>query len=160
MVQVVPHSSFGYSLFPIPPDPTFSAYPSSSGTKALSGSTELMDGTAFANSTNGLIQHRYLVGPVVLSKSAIASATAARNPQGEWQVDLRLNHQGAEQWDRATRTHFHQYLAIVINSKVAQASLVEPAQASWSTFGGQVVIGTGWFQGYAEEIAADLNPPR
>jgi preprotein translocase subunit SecD len=86
----------------------------------------------------------------------VASASAAESVQGLQVVNVTLTAHGSHAWDRATQLYFHQFLAVVIDGVVVSAPLVQPTQAAWSSFNGQLQLSGYWSDAQAQAVASGL----
>jgi hypothetical protein len=135
-------------------DPALAEYPSTSPTQDAQNpqSAALLP---IAGSADG----RYLVGPTELTLSSkVASARVAQDRFGNWVVRVQLDPGVAAQWNEVAQKYFHLQLAVDLNGSVVWAPLIEPAQASYTAFGSQIVI-SGYFQSEAsaQAVAAALQ---
>jgi preprotein translocase subunit SecD len=156
-VQVEPSSPQGYVSNPdIGAYGPLESYPSVEAGLNSASSYEV-EPILGAGGNNG--PPRALVGPSLLSGTAIASASAVQNSVGAWEVDCTLTSSGSAKWDAITSTYFHRYLAIDLDGIVQSAPLIQPTQVSPSSFDGQVAIsgGASFTQSYANTLATALN---
>lgn len=130
-------------------DSQFAAYSSTSPKHDIANSTVLLPGSSSSSPT------RYVLGPAGLTGSAIKSASAQRTA-GQWMVKIDLNGHGAAQWDNLSRAQFHAFIGIDVDGKVISAAIIQPTQASFSSFGGQMQIVGGLNRHQAEALAARL----
>ena len=137
VLNVVPNPSVaGYSSNNPNPDPAFSGYPSSTGDSPTH--TVLIQGLAGGPA----VAQRFLLGPseMRLSATDVKSASAHKNRIGQWVISMHLTTQGAAAFDRIAQENFHQFLAIDMGGKVVSAPLIQPTQASFSSFDGTIEI--------------------
>jgi hypothetical protein len=149
----------GYRVATVPWDARLAAYPSTPQSRASSARTVLLDASS---SSVGPPGPRFLLGPVLLTGSSIASARVAEvgifNGVAAWVLKVTLTHGGSRRWDAASKVAFHTYVAVVVNGQVAEAALVEPQQASWASFKGQLTVSSGWTAAEVRSLAAVLDP--
>jgi preprotein translocase subunit SecD len=129
-------------------DSQFAPYSSTSPKYDKASETVLLPGSSSS-------QNRYVLGPAGLTGSAIKSASVQRIA-GQWVVNVDLNGHGATQWDNLSRQQFHAFIGIDLNGKVISAPIIQPAQPSFSSFGGQMQISAGLNRHQAEALAAQL----
>jgi preprotein translocase subunit SecD len=144
----------GDFIYAVPPDdPALAAYPSTSPTQDAQNpaSAALL---AIAGSADG----RYLVGPSELALSSkVASAQATQDHLGSWIVEVQLDAGAAAQWDHVAQRYFHLQLAIDLNGSVVSAPLIEPGQASYTSFDRQIVMSGFQSKASAAAVAAALQ---
>jgi preprotein translocase subunit SecD len=75
-----------------------------------------------------------------LSAADVDTASAQKDPAGQWIVNVHLSSDGAAAFDRVAEEDFHRLLAIDMGGKVVNASLIEPTQASFSSFDGVLSV--------------------
>jgi preprotein translocase subunit SecD len=151
-VRVTPENNGvqGYTINnDINADPRFATYPSTTLSTNTQGQDVLLPGTPATGTT------RYVLGPVGLDRSAIASARAAK-ANGMWMIDLTLTPKGSVQWDTLAQQTFHEMTGVVINGHVVSAPLMQPTQSSFTSFGGQFLIGGPFSEHQAKAIASEL----
>jgi hypothetical protein len=149
---VTPQSSpFGYSMGNVRADPALAGYPSS--TRDVPGRTVLLS-TSLPESGTG--SQRYLLGPseMRLSASDVSSTSAQRNQGGQWVVTIHLTSAGSVTWDRVAQQNFHQLLAIDLGGKVVSVPIIQPTQASFSSFDGAMQISGSINGSLARAVAA------
>jgi hypothetical protein len=137
----------------IQPDPQFATIPSTTAsTMALPGDRNqevLLPGGP------GEGTGRYVLGPVGLGRSAIASARATR-VAGQWTIYLRLTDRGAATWDALAEKQFHAIVGVVVDGRVVSAPITEPTQSSFTSFQGVLQISGGFSRHQARAIASSL----
>jgi len=103
-------------------------------------------------------QYRYVMGPEQMTGKAIKSATAEQDQTGNWIVNYTLNGPAnSTLWDNVSRENFHQLLGIELDGTVYSAPLIQPTQASWSSFDGSGEISGNLTQLDADQLAQALN---
>jgi preprotein translocase subunit SecD len=141
----------------IPPDTQYAAYPSTSVEKPnYSSSTVLLPGlSATGTSSNG---ERYLLGPSQMTGRAISSAQATQNQTGAWVVNYSLaGSANSALWDKVAAQNFHQLLGIELDGQVYSAPIIQPTQASPTSFNGQGEISGSLTQADAQNLAQAMN---
>ena len=105
----------------------------------------------------GTSEPRYLVGPTLMTLSSkVASVTVARMASsGGWIVDVTLNAAESRQWNRVAKECFHRQLAVDLNGVVVEAPYIEPNDASFSSFTGQMQL-VAPSRADADDLAATL----
>ncbi len=157
-LAVTPNNSpQGYSSTNVPPDPQYVAYPSTSPQKPnYQNSTVLLPGLAASGSANG--GQRYVLGPYQMTGHSIASAQATQNQTGQWVVNYTLaGAAGSALWDKVAQQNFHQLLGIELDGVVYSAPIIQPSQASFSSFQGQGEISGSLTQADAQNLAQAMN---
>ena len=101
---------------------------------------------------------RYLVGPTLLTlTSRVVSAAIVRKPlSGVWIVDVTLDSIESRQWDQVAKTYFHRQLAVDLNGVIVEAPFIQPANASFSSFEGQMQL-SAVTKSDASDLAAALS---
>jgi hypothetical protein len=100
---------------------------------------------------------RYVLGPAEMSSSSIQSAVVKKTPSGQWVVDYATTRGGRALLDKVTAQNFHQFLALDLNGIVYSAPVIEPTQASFSSFRGHGVVSGDLSKADAEHLANVLN---
>jgi preprotein translocase subunit SecD len=158
-LNVTPNSNVaaGYTSNNVPPDTQYVAYPSTFVQKpGYANSTVLLPGLAASGSANG--GERYVLGPEQMTGHSIASATATQNATGQWVVDYNLaGAAGSALWDKVASENFHQLLGIELDGQVYSAPIIQPTQASFSSFQGRGEISGSLTQGDAQNLAQAMN---
>jgi hypothetical protein len=132
----------------VPSDPQFAAYLSTTAGNNPHA-TILIPGIRGAGNV------RYVLGPVALTQTGVASAHATHNG-GVWTVDLALTPRGSLAWDSFTHQQFHQIIGTDLNGRVISAPIVQPTQSSWSSVEGHVQISGSFTEQQAKAIATGL----
>jgi preprotein translocase subunit SecD len=144
-LDVLPNSSVqGYSSNNPSPDPGFAQYKSTPTTEAnYEHRTVLLpglpsSGTSLANSL------RYVLGPEQMTGTSIGSAVAQQSQTGAWEVNYSLKGSaGSHLWDTVAEKNFHLLLGIELDGVVQSAPLIQPGQATFTSFDGQGSISGG-----------------
>ncbi len=130
-------------------DPQFANYPSTTS----SSGTQEQDVILPGSSVNG--PDRYVLGPVGLTRSAIAGAHVT-HLDGQWAIYLALTPRGSAQWDSLAAHQFHAVVGVVVNGQVVSAPITQPTQSSFTSFDGQLQISGGFTEHQAKVIASEL----
>jgi preprotein translocase subunit SecD len=156
-LAVTPNSSVsGSTNNTPPPDPQFTDYTSTNySTAGYANKTVLLPTlpTTGTNTTNTL---RYVLGPAQLTGHSVSSATATQGPTGAWQVDYSLTRTGSPLWDQVAQANFHLQLGIELDGVVQSAPLIQPSQATFTSFAGQGTISGGGPSGMTQADAQNL----
>jgi preprotein translocase subunit SecD len=121
---------------------------------------------------NGNVTQRYQLGPAFLTGSAVSSASSQFGSSG-WEVNLQLKGgaNGIDTWNKVTQecftgdqtcpgigTNGHGMVAIVLDSLVKSAPVIQPDQASFSPFqANQIAISGNFTQQEADDLALVLK---
>ncbi len=145
------NTSTGQPANNIPPNPAFGPYKSTSEDNPKA--TVLLPTDPLA----GAQQYpRFVLGPSQLPGSAVASATAVFDTSiSAWAVSYTLK--AVTPWDTVAQENFHQYVAIDLDGLVESAPLIQPNNASFSSFGGKGEISGNFTQATAKTLALELN---
>jgi hypothetical protein len=158
-VRPEPGLPLGFKVATVPRDALLAAYPSTPESRAISDRSVLLGSSS---SITGPPGPRFLLGPVLLTANSVASAHAAGagifNGVAAWVLKLSLTHAGSRRWDAESKVIFHTYVATVVNGQVVEAALVEPEEASWASFDGQLTVNSGWRESEVRSLAAALDP--
>ena len=160
-VTPAPETAAGYTVNQVGPDPGFKNYPSvtplTDGVPSVANLPVIEPGVAGASPYASLPNARFVLFPSVMTGTAIASATAEQTQTGEWVVQCGLTPAGSATWDRVSKIYFHNYMAIDLDGKVQSAPLIQPTQATWTSFMGQIQISGNFTQGSANALATVLQ---
>ncbi len=149
------NTATGQATNNVPPDPQYATYPSTSVEKpGYATSTVLLPGLAGACGQSGL---RCVLGPAQMTGRSIASAQATQNQTGAWVVDYTLTGPGSALWDHVSEANFHQLLGIELDGQVYSAPIIQPTQATWSSFNGKGEISGSLTQADAQNLAQAMN---
>ncbi len=142
----------------IGPDPQYAGLGSTSPEKPnYEKSTVLLPGLPGSDAC-GANNVRCVLGPSQMTGHAIGSATATLDQTGKWVVDYTLN--GAANshlWDTVASENFHSLLGIELDGVVYSAPLIQPTQASFSSFDGKGEISGNLTQTDADNLAQAMN---
>ena len=150
-VVVNSSSAAGYTSNNIGPYPQLAVYPSTKPADDVAKSTVLLPGLP------GQGTLRYLLGPSQLTGHAVKSAYATQDQTGQWVVNYTLTSTGSAQWDAVAQANFHALVAIDLDGVVQSAPLIQPSQASFSSFGGTGQISGNMTQSEAQNLARALE---
>ena len=98
-----------------------------------------------------------MLGPSQLTGHAVKSAQAQQDQTGAWVVSYTLTATGSAEWDRVAQANFHQIVAIDLDGVVQSAPLIQPASATFSSFGGSGQISGNLTQAQAQNLARALQ---
>ncbi|HXQ90142.1 MAG TPA: hypothetical protein VN768_01220, partial [Acidimicrobiales bacterium] len=137
----------------IPPNPAFASYPSTTPADDNPKHTVLLK----ADPLSGGQQYpRFVLGPSQLPGSAVASASAVFDTSiSAWAVSYTLK--AVTPWDTVAQENFHQYVAIDLDGLVESAPLIQPQQATFTSFDGKGEISGSFTQATAKTLALELN---
>ena len=156
-----PNTTAGYSSRAVPPDPGFTNWRSISAiedtSKVVEHARVIERGVRGISPYPSIPDLRYVLGGALMSGTAIASAQAATNQVGQWVVNCNLTPAGSVKWDHWSQVYFHQYMAVDLDGFVQSAPLIQPTQASWTSFQGQIEISGNFTQATASALATVLE---
>jgi preprotein translocase subunit SecD len=92
-----------------------------------------------------------------LSAANVGSVVAQKDRTGQWIVTIHLTSGGATAWDRVADENFHQFLAIDVGGKVVSAPVIQPTQASFTSFDGAMEISGPLNSSMAQAVAAAVR---
>jgi preprotein translocase subunit SecD len=166
-VQANPSSPNGFTSNNVPPDPQYAAVPSTSTVKPnYENSTVVLPGVGNNCLANG---YRCVLGPSELPGSAVSGAQATQDQTGQWVVDYNLSgsskglpasckgQNGSQCWDAVAQNNFHLPLAIELDGQVYSAPLIQPTQATFTSFAGKGQISGSLSQQDANNLAQAMN---
>jgi preprotein translocase subunit SecD len=160
-VGVTPNSSVqGYSVNPnLQDDPQFATV---ADTPTTAANYQRRDVLLPGIGTNGKPSDsigRYVLGPEQMTGHSIGSAQAQLDQTGNWVVNYTLaGSAGSTLWDSVAEANFHQYLGIELDGVVYSAPIIQPQQASFSSFAGTGQISGGNLsQGDADRLAQAMQ---
>jgi preprotein translocase subunit SecD len=99
---------------------------------------------------------RYFLGKSALDASSVRSAKATFASGSGWSVVLRLTPKGAEAFDALSETQFHKQVAVVADGVVSAAPVIQPAQAVFSSFEGNVQVSMGSSARKTKQLAKSI----
>jgi len=143
----------GYSSTTPKPDPALAGYPDS--TRDSPTQTVLLGGLA-AGPPAG---QRWVLGPseMRLSAADVESASSQKDQTGQWVVMVHLSSGGAAVFDRVAEENFHQFVAIDMGGKIVSTPIIQPTQASFSSFDGSMQISGSLTASTARAVAAAMR---
>ena len=92
-----------------------------------------------------------------MTGQAVAKAFAQQNQIGAWVVNYNLTAKGSPLWDKVAQANFHQELAIELDGVVQSAPLIQPTQASFTSFAGSGEISGSFTQTSAKNLAIAMQ---
>jgi preprotein translocase subunit SecD len=95
-----------------------------------------------------------------MSSSAIKYAVVKKSTAGQWDVYYTTTARGAVLWDHVAKQNFHGLLAIDLRGVVYSAPIIQPTQASFSSFKGRGQISGNLTKADAERLANALSSRR
>jgi preprotein translocase subunit SecD len=87
----------------------------------------------------------------------VHSAVAQQNSIGQWVVNYSLTKTGSPLWDKVAEKNFHALLAIELDGVVQSAPLIQPNQASFTSFDGQGEISGSFNEQSAKNLALAMQ---
>jgi preprotein translocase subunit SecD len=144
------NTSTGAPTNSIQPDPAFTDIKSTAPNKDFKANEVLLPVLGDA----GL---RYVLGPEQLTGRAVKKAVAQQNQAGAWVVNYTLTGKGSPAWDKVAAENFHALLAIELDGVVQSAPLIQPSQASFTSFDGSGEISGSFTEGSAKNLALAMN---
>jgi preprotein translocase subunit SecD len=100
---------------------------------------------------------RYVLGKAQLTGHSVHSAVAQQNSIGQWVVNYSLTKTGSPLWDKVAEKNFHALLAIELDGVVQSAPLIQPNQASFTSFDGQGEISGSFNEQSAKNLALAMQ---
>jgi len=92
-----------------------------------------------------------------LSAADVESASAQKDQTGQWVVMVHLSSGGAAVFDRVAEENFHQFVAIDIGGRIVSTPIIQPTQASFSSFDGSMQISGSLTASTARAVAAAIR---
>lgn len=136
----------------VPADPALADYPSTKPTQDIKDKTVLLPAINGAGSYT-----RYLLGPSPLTGHAVASAIAQQTQLGRWVVNYTLTGSGSPAWDKLASASFHQIVAVELDGQIYSAPIIQPNQASFSSFAGKGEISGHLTETQAKQLALAMQ---
>jgi preprotein translocase subunit SecD len=93
------------------------------------------------------------------SRSDVVAAHAGRTSFGAWSVDVRLSSAGGRRWDAVARQSFHEQLAFDLDGHVVSAPMIQPTNASFSSFDGKLQLSGDLSRQETQAVAVALRAP-
>ena len=143
----------GFTSVTIPKETGLVGTPSTKPAKDASSKYVLLPALPTATS----VPPRYVLGPAEMSSASIAEATAYKNRVGQWVVDYTMTSSGARLWDKVAEENFHRMLGVDLNGVVVTAPIIQPTQASFSSFNGKGELAGGFSKAVALALARAMN---
>ena len=100
---------------------------------------------------------RYVLGPAQLTGKSVKSAVAQQDQVGAWVVNYTLTGAGSPLWDKVAEENFHAELAIELDGVVQSAPLIQPSQASFTSFDGQGELSGSFTESSAKNLALAME---
>jgi hypothetical protein len=100
---------------------------------------------------------RYVLGKAELTGHSVHSAVAQQSTIGQWVVNYTLTKTGSPLWDKVAEENFHALLAIELDGVVQSAPLIQPSQASFTSFDGQGEISGSFTESSAKNLALAMQ---
>jgi|HubBroStandDraft_6_1064221.scaffolds.fasta_scaffold120727_2 preprotein translocase subunit SecD len=100
---------------------------------------------------------RYLLGPAQLTGTAVGKAVAQQDTLGAWVVNYTLTKKGSPAWDNVADKNFHQALAIELDGVIQSAPLIQPTQATFTSFDGTGEISGSFTETSAKNLAIAME---
>jgi preprotein translocase subunit SecD len=100
---------------------------------------------------------RYLLGPAELDATAVRRSRARFVSGAGWVVELTFTPRGSAAFDALGARQLHHQVAIVADGVVVAAPTIEPADQTFSSFGGTVQISGQFSSKAAKRLATSVN---
>ena len=139
------------------PDSALAGVPSTKASADKPSNTVVLPGVKGACNV-GVATLRCVLGPAEMSSALIKSATVTHSHLGTWIVDYTMSARGAALWDKVAKENFHQELAIELNGVVYSAPLIQPTQATFTSFDGKGEISGSLTKADAIRLANAMRP--
>ncbi|MGD0690729.1 MAG: protein translocase subunit SecD [Acidimicrobiales bacterium] len=150
-LAVTPNSSAAqYSSNTPPTDPNYSIVKTTAPNKDIKKNNVILP-------LLGSPGTRYLLGPSQLTGQAIGKAVAQQDQFGAWVVNYTLTKKGSPEWDHVASENFHQALAIELDGVIQSAPLIQPAQATFTSFDGTGEISGQFTEQGAKNLALAME---
>ena len=148
---VTPNNSAAqYSSNTPPPDPNYSIVKTTAPNKDIKKNNVILP-------LLGSPGTRYLLGPSQLTGQAIGKAVAQQDQFGAWVVNYTLTKKGSPECDHVASDNFHQALAIELDGVIQSAPLIQPAQATFTSFDGTGEISGQFTEQGAKNLALAME---
>jgi len=145
-----PQSPDGYTMNPVQPDPSFSAFPSTPSSADLASQTVLLPST-------GDTTERYILGPAQMTGTSLKNAIAQQDQAGAWIVSYNLTGAGSALWDQVAYANFHGLVAIELDGVVQSAPIIQPGETAPRSFGGSGQISGSFTESSAKNLAIAMQ---
>jgi preprotein translocase subunit SecD len=133
------------------PDAQFATYKSTPATSDEKNDTVLLPGTA------ALGRDRLVLGPAGMTGTAVKSANAQLENNGQWAVNLNLTGPGATQWNTLAEKQFHAIIGIDLDGQVISAPITLPNATTFQSFGNSVQISGSFTENEAKTLATEFT---
>jgi len=156
------NTNSGIVTNPIPPDGQFAYNPTTPPAEDVAGTTVLLPQfTSAEGSVNRTTPAptRFILGPADMTGADVATASV-QHSQFTWNVLVRLTPIGSTHLDALAQQQFHAFIAIDLDGHVLSAPVIEPTQASFSSFGGEFQISGGFTEAQANAAATAIANSR
>ena len=100
---------------------------------------------------------RYLLGPAQMTGESVAKAVAQQDTLGAWVVNYTLTKTGSPLWDKVAEANFHQLVAIELDGVIQSAPIIQPTQASFTSFDGTGQISGSFTEASAKNLAIAME---
>ncbi len=147
----------GFTANYVPPDLALGAVPSTPVADVPSDAPVLVPGLPGTSDDGG---DRLVLGPVQMTSRAVARAQASRNQTGAWVVDYATTRAASALWDKVAKENFHRILGIEFDGVVVSAPIIQPAQATFTSFNGLGEISGNLTRTEAQRLARAMEPSR
>jgi len=144
------NTSTGTATNNIAPDPIYETIKSTSPQNDIASHRVLLPVLGSSNL-------RYVLGPAELTGHSIKSAVAQENQSGAWVVNYTLTSAGSPKWDQVADENFHAQLAIELDGVVQSAPLIQPDQATFTSFDGSGEISGSFTETSAKNLALAMQ---
>ncbi len=142
----------------INPDPQFAQYTNTKTTVPNYPDRSVLLPNVAPNGAASTTLPRYVLGPSQMTGQAIGSATAQQDQTGQWVVNYTLaGSANSALWDKVAQENFHQLLGIELDGNVYSAPIIQPANATFSSFAGQGQISGNLTQQDADQLAQAMQ---
>ncbi len=139
-------------------DPQFAETTNTTTSAANYAARDVLLPSVAPNGSSSKNQQRYVLGPAQMTGHAIGSATAQQNQTGQWVVNYTLKGSAnSALWDKVAQENFHQLLGIELDGNVYSAPIIQPSQASFTSFDGQGEISGNLTQANADQLAQAMQ---
>jgi preprotein translocase subunit SecD len=146
------NTSTGNPTNNVPVDPAYTNIATTSPQNDLAQNTVILP--ALGATKNAA---RYVLGPAQLTGKSVKSAIAQQNQIGQWVVNYTLTSAGSPLWDKVANENFHALLAIELDGVVQSAPLIQPTQATFTSFAGQGEISGSFTESSAKNLALAME---
>ncbi|MGH9046002.1 MAG: protein translocase subunit SecD, partial [Acidimicrobiales bacterium] len=137
---------------PVAADAAIASYPSTKPTQDARTKTVLLPTIKGAGQFK-----RYLLGPAQLTGHAVGTAVAQQTQLGNWVVNYTLTGKGSPAWDKVAQENFHQIVAVELDGVIQSAPVIQPTQASFSSFRGKGEISGHMTETQAKTLALAMQ---